>query len=1122
MGFSGDLRTIDLANIFQTISMNQMTGTLHVFAADEERHLFFEGGEVAYFSWGREALWVGKIVVGKGMLPAARFQALARDLTRAGRRPGLGEFCQAAGIPEEGLRELVQRVIQEQIYDIFGWKEARFIFEEGPLPGAYFDADLQSFRIQANWSNLILEAARRQDENKVIRKWVKSDRDVYVRQETDGLPEIAVYEGYEPEVFGLINGENSVEDVANRTGLGIFPVSQLFSTWQRENRIRPLAIEELKSHGEAALRNRGFGVGIRYFGRASQMEPDDVGLRLKLIRCLEEEKQWERAAQEYVQLAEHKRRAGDLRECIRYLRRALKVFPQNSLAPSRLLQALKELKRDWEVLVEGRRLVKAHRAREQTEAAKGIYERMLEWFPDHGDLREEFARFLDDEGKREEAIKAYESVADLWTPRRAYRRAIAACESILRLDPKNDGAKSRLAAIRRAQRGRRRRAAVGLVVLLAEAVVEGWLLYAYVVREWSDAGAFQAALRRRVEPELSGPVSTAEAHENALVKLQEFLDGHPEGLHPDVRQQVEDVREWLNRLVDLLKRNRVDDDHEGVLARLRAKLRDGETAFQNKRYRDAQARFQEIVAAQAAHPWLRGEEVLETASRHLKATDGQLERLADSLGAYRRDVEAGRRGDALVRAVRIRQEFPNDLDRAGAPRVPVEVRVSPENAEVLVDGKPPVERSASDGGARVFVVGWDPGDWSLGPGVKPIYFSARAPGFQAASKRLTGHELRWAREHESALRVELNLAREALWEFSRPPGEAAPVEAPLALEGGRLWVQDRRGRLAAFRLGREAAGGTPLLGEVLLSASGGFPDAPVFAGDRLWLGSTDGSVRSLRTVGAAGGAVSLEPDPPWERTFTRERAGVAGVTADGRVLVWSADGRAQLYGPDGRAVWENPVPVVSAPERLSVRPAFDGRTAYFGAPSGDIIAVDANPASPNRRVLFHPPEGEAGGPDTPFLLDDGILYYGSLRRVRAVGVDGRGRWRMSQQTDRAPVEIAAGPGGVFFGTTGGALYRIRREDGFVLLNKPVGAAGIAGAPAVSPSSVYVNTTDGWVYALDMDGNPRWNYRPWPAGDGDETVFGVGPVLSGSTLYVASRQGRVQAIEVGAGPPGPTP
>ena len=51
MGFQGQLSSVSLTDIFQTLHMNRQTGTLSVGSPDGHRHIYFDTGQVAIVNY---------------------------------------------------------------------------------------------------------------------------------------------------------------------------------------------------------------------------------------------------------------------------------------------------------------------------------------------------------------------------------------------------------------------------------------------------------------------------------------------------------------------------------------------------------------------------------------------------------------------------------------------------------------------------------------------------------------------------------------------------------------------------------------------------------------------------------------------------------------------------------------------------------------------------------------------------------------------------------------------------------------------------------------------------------------------------------------------------------------
>src|SRR4030095_2012028 len=161
MGLTGNLRTMDLPEILQWISVGRKTGTLHLGRRSIQKRIVFKEGGV-YTSWSnapRESL--GQFLIRDGLVTEEQlFKALLRQ-EEQGRF--LGAILVAEEIlSEDDLREALRTKAVESIYDLFLWPEGQFEFKEGEFP--------ELIHLEVPVTAVILEGVRRVDEWKRIRK----------------------------------------------------------------------------------------------------------------------------------------------------------------------------------------------------------------------------------------------------------------------------------------------------------------------------------------------------------------------------------------------------------------------------------------------------------------------------------------------------------------------------------------------------------------------------------------------------------------------------------------------------------------------------------------------------------------------------------------------------------------------------------------------------------------------------------------------------------------------------------------------------------------------------------------------------------------------------------------
>jgi len=167
MGLKGNLRTMDLPEILQWISVGRKTGTLHLERASIEKRIVFRDGEI-YTSWSndpRESL-AHYLVRHRRLTEEQLFSAM---LQHEEQDVPLGEVLIADSLlGEADLRQLLEHKAQDSIYDVFLWPEGRFEFVDGEI-----QEDVQVF-VNLDVTSVVMEGARRIDEWKRIRQVIPS------------------------------------------------------------------------------------------------------------------------------------------------------------------------------------------------------------------------------------------------------------------------------------------------------------------------------------------------------------------------------------------------------------------------------------------------------------------------------------------------------------------------------------------------------------------------------------------------------------------------------------------------------------------------------------------------------------------------------------------------------------------------------------------------------------------------------------------------------------------------------------------------------------------------------------------------------------------------------------
>lgn len=217
MAITGNLRTMQLSELLQWLSMGQKTGTLAIRGVAGEKRVYFQNGRIISSSSTIEREYLGHFLVSYGYITdeeltkAMEVQEESKIL--------LGKILVMIGaIAEEDLVELIRIKACETIYDIFLWPEGAFQFIDGEIP----QRPMVSIAIDV--TGIVMEGLRRYDEWQRIRQRIPSMKDVPAVVAPVPVESLA-----EPQrlILRAIDGVRTLAEIAEATHNPDFPVAKL-------------------------------------------------------------------------------------------------------------------------------------------------------------------------------------------------------------------------------------------------------------------------------------------------------------------------------------------------------------------------------------------------------------------------------------------------------------------------------------------------------------------------------------------------------------------------------------------------------------------------------------------------------------------------------------------------------------------------------------------------------------------------------------------------------------------------------------------------------------------------------------------------------------------------------
>jgi hypothetical protein len=228
VALEGPLKEFHIQDVFQLLDLGRKSGVLRVTSELRQTAgtVSFERGGVVAATLGRDPQPIGARLVRQGKISADQLgRALALQHSGDSRR--LGDILVASGAI--GRRELDRQLkaqIEEAIFELLGWTEGYFRFEDGAPCEGVVEAP-----VRIPTEGLLMEAARRSDE------WSRIEDKVPHLRVVPRLPPADAAAGdrldltpLEWEVLAAVDGEQDLHALAAALGRSEFDVARTVYT----------------------------------------------------------------------------------------------------------------------------------------------------------------------------------------------------------------------------------------------------------------------------------------------------------------------------------------------------------------------------------------------------------------------------------------------------------------------------------------------------------------------------------------------------------------------------------------------------------------------------------------------------------------------------------------------------------------------------------------------------------------------------------------------------------------------------------------------------------------------------------------------------------------------------
>ncbi len=397
MGFAGNLRTLSLGEVFQTLGRIQATGVLRLASDAGGRDVVFDQGTI----------------IGVGFRAGDRKQALLKRLILIGKLDGHS----AASLSSSGNESQVVKAIvtngwvsaddvsaayeqqaRDELASLSTWDFADFVFEDAGPDQKLANDLVERYRkspIAIEMNQVLMESARRADEWQRLRERIPNGNVVFAPLEgaDDGMAELAK-EYPASAVVSLVDGVRSVDDVVVESVATRLDIYGAIVEMLDQRLVMPLDREQQLVNADHLLSSGGFGRAAHIYRRLLAESPTDGDVAARLAGCLDHLGESAEAAASYAQLALQHVDQKDGARALEYARRAVELAPDKVTERLTLVRCLMLTEQSQAAVQELRTVLDTYLRLGQLEDARGTCLKILAIDKNDEPARRELARIF--------------------------------------------------------------------------------------------------------------------------------------------------------------------------------------------------------------------------------------------------------------------------------------------------------------------------------------------------------------------------------------------------------------------------------------------------------------------------------------------------------------------------------------------------------------------------------------------------------------------------------------------------------------------------------------------------------------------------------------------------------
>ncbi|MHC5062700.1 MAG: outer membrane protein assembly factor BamB family protein [Planctomycetota bacterium] len=1066
MALKGDLASVDLAQVFQMLALNQKVGILNIQGPKAWRALYFgpQGTTLFY----NEHVFLDRVLLQMtrtGRLAAQSVQE-ARDHAAQQGLDLIGSLLAGGYLTEVDLESAFRLEIEEEIYDLFFWHDAQFEFYEGAtsIPGREGLVDERFF---FSTDSLIMEAARRIDEWAYIQERVPGPLEVYqVCQNVDAQQ----LDEYALAVFDLADGKRNISRLTEITGMPAFQVYKAMSCLLEEGLVSPVPEDQLLHSARESVTEGRSRDAINLYEKAIDVGEGIPDAHGEVAEVYEQVHEFELAAYHLKCVAEYHAGSDHLPQAVETFFSVVQLLPTDLAARERLVELTAGRSNlsggAFEPVAFGKELVDLYLEIGEVERVRGILEKLLRDNPNDVELKKSLINVHTKVGDTKRVVDLYHSMAEDLVQQRNPIEAIKYLQKILMIDRSRKDISERIRSLYQLDERRRSRrrslVALGLLFFLLSCMAAGYYYYDEYARK--RLVGMQGAI---------DPLVEARHFVAAIAKLEQFKKNYPLTL---VTKQAQAE---IGRIE--VKRRKYEAEKENDLRQKRQQLESIRFQYQEKwdefevlvksRRLDAALRILEevqVLVDEAGTPQDRNWSKKVKLAKNRADLEGVMSR---ALALDRDAWAAWEKGD-WQSARKLWKELVSEYEMtttAEGVRLPVQIQSRPSGAQIFFKGEPLM---LEVNGEQVPAV--TPKVVLCDRGASEDY-SLDLAGFLPEAITVVGEE-------SSVSTTILTIVPSFTFSFIEPLQSTASA---------------RHGYLGMGLIGGKVAFAGVTSGKIRTIIS--LPDldeiagAPAFSVDRAFFTTKRGLLQ----------AYSL---PNGERRWSKNLGGpvlLPPVVIDGRVFVMDDEGvLLALDASDGRQLWSQKFSTAAA-----AQPAVTGPKLRVGLEDGQVLILDTR----NGKLLRSYQHGAGVSTQVYGLRNTQVFGTDDGQVVALRESDGQSVWQYGLKRSVDQFEMVLDDGAVF--VLDGSDKLIKLVEGRKMAEIELPGRRISG-PVVAGEKIFISVRrrveqaagefeeEDLLLALDKsDFSALWEFE-------DGGLF-RGPILSdGASVFVPNAQSEV--------------